>query len=153
MTGANQGLSSPCLQGIPHYRGVVIRDDLQQFGIQSLPALETFMPPEPAPQWQSVSALPTIGSVIDEMLANAEEHYKTIQQAKGRPHVSDEALLTTNYLNSRKRPAFTALGATDRAAGNKAGERGDRGGKKKRAEFLDIAHVRNSAQLPHYTIV
>ncbi len=26
-----------------------------------------------------------IGSLIDEMLANAQEHYETIQEAKGRP--------------------------------------------------------------------
>ncbi|MEE9149288.1 MAG: hypothetical protein V3U27_18045 [Candidatus Tectomicrobia bacterium] len=53
------------------------------------------MPPEPASQWQSISALPVVGSLIDEMLANAKEHYGTIQQAKGRPYVLDEALLTT----------------------------------------------------------
>jgi len=28
---------------------------------------------------------PIIGSLIEEMLANAEKHYKTIQKAKGRP--------------------------------------------------------------------
>ncbi len=47
----------------------------------------------PTPQWQSISALPTTGSVIDEMLVNAEKHYKTIHEAKGRPHVFDDALV------------------------------------------------------------
>ncbi len=51
------------------------------------------MPPEPTPQWQPISALPMIGSLIDEMLANAEEHYETIQEAKGRPYVLDDAIV------------------------------------------------------------
>lgn len=51
------------------------------------------MPPNPTPQWQPLSALPTIGSLIDEMLANAEEHYATIQQTKGRPYVLDDAIV------------------------------------------------------------
>ncbi len=45
------------------------------------------MPPEPTPNWQPISALPTIGSVIDEMLVNAEEHYETILQRKVAPYV------------------------------------------------------------------
>ena len=51
------------------------------------------MPPEPTPNWQSVSALPIIGSLIEEMLVNAEEHYETILQTKGRPSVLDDALV------------------------------------------------------------
>ena len=51
------------------------------------------MPPEPTPQWQPITALPMIGSLIDEMLANAEEHYETILQAKGRPYVLDDAMV------------------------------------------------------------
>lgn len=51
------------------------------------------MPPEPAPQWQPITALPMIGSLIDEMLANAQEHYETILQAKGRPYVLDDAIV------------------------------------------------------------
>ena len=35
-----------------------------------------------------------IGSLIEEMLANAQEHYETIQEAKGRPHAFDDALVT-----------------------------------------------------------
>ncbi len=34
-----------------------------------------------------------IGSLIEEMLANAQEHYETIQEAKGRPHVFDDAIV------------------------------------------------------------
>ncbi len=33
-----------------------------------------------------------IASLIDEMLANAQEHYETIQEAKGRPHVFDDTI-------------------------------------------------------------
>ncbi len=36
---------------------------------------------------------PRFGSVIDEMLVNAEEHYETILQTKGRPSVLDDALV------------------------------------------------------------
>ncbi len=32
-------------------------------------------------------------SLIDEMLANAQEHYETIQEAKGRSYAFDDALV------------------------------------------------------------
>ena len=51
------------------------------------------MPPEPTPQWQPITALPMIGSLVDGMLADAEEHYETILQAKGRPYVLDDAIV------------------------------------------------------------
>ncbi len=35
-----------------------------------------------------------IGSLIEEMLANAEEHYGTIQEAKGHSYAFDDALVT-----------------------------------------------------------
>ncbi len=50
------------------------------------------MPSGPTPQWQPISALPMRASLIDEMLANAQEHYETIQEAKGRPHVFDDTI-------------------------------------------------------------
>ena len=34
-----------------------------------------------------------IGSIIDEMLANAQEHYETIQEAKGRSYAFNDALV------------------------------------------------------------
>jgi hypothetical protein len=51
------------------------------------------LPPEPTPQWKPITALPTIGFLIDEMLVNAEAHYATIQQARGRPYVFDDAIV------------------------------------------------------------
>ena len=51
------------------------------------------MPHDQSPNWHPISALPMIGSLIDEMLANAEEHYQTIQEARGRPHVFDDAVV------------------------------------------------------------
>jgi len=51
------------------------------------------LPPEPTPQWQPITALPMIGSLVDGMLADAEEHYETILQAKGRPYVLDDAIV------------------------------------------------------------
>jgi hypothetical protein len=39
------------------------------------------------PDWQPISRLPLIGSMIDGMLQNAEEHYQTLLQASPKPHV------------------------------------------------------------------
>ena len=43
------------------------------------------------PTWQSITQLPLIGSVIDGMLEAAEEHFQTLQQARPKPHVLDDA--------------------------------------------------------------
>ena len=42
------------------------------------------------PDWQPISRLPLIGSMIDGMLQDAEEHYQTLLQASPRPHVLDD---------------------------------------------------------------
>ena len=39
------------------------------------------------PDWQPISRLPLIGSMIDGMLQDAEEHYQTLLQAAPKPHV------------------------------------------------------------------
>ena len=44
------------------------------------------------PDWQPISRLPLIGSIIDAMLQAAEEHYKTPLQASPKPHVLDDYL-------------------------------------------------------------
>ena len=40
--------------------------------------------------WQPISRLPLIGSMIDGMLQDAEEHYQTLLQASPKPHVLDD---------------------------------------------------------------
>ena len=42
------------------------------------------------PTWQPISRLPLIGSMIDGMLQDAEEHYQTLLQASPKPHVLDD---------------------------------------------------------------
>jgi len=40
-------------------------------------------------KWQPISRLTLIGSMIDKMLQDAEEHYQTLLQAAPKPHVLD----------------------------------------------------------------
>jgi hypothetical protein len=42
------------------------------------------------PHWQPISRLPLIGSMIDGILQDAEEHYQTLLQASSKPHVLDD---------------------------------------------------------------
>jgi len=42
------------------------------------------------PDWQPISRLPLIGSMIAGMLQDAEEHYQTLLQAAPKPHVLDD---------------------------------------------------------------
>ena len=42
------------------------------------------------PDWQPISRLPLIGSMIDGMLQDAEEHYQTLLEASPKPHVLDD---------------------------------------------------------------
>ena len=49
------------------------------------------MPQEPQPNWQPISTLPMIATVIDGMLADSETQHQTLLQAKDRPYVLDDA--------------------------------------------------------------
>jgi hypothetical protein len=42
------------------------------------------------PDWQPISRLSLIGSMIDGMLQDAEEHYQTLLQASPKAHVLDD---------------------------------------------------------------
>jgi hypothetical protein len=44
-----------------------------------------------SPNWQPISMLPTIAGIIDGELADAEEHYATLLQARDKPYVLDDA--------------------------------------------------------------
>jgi hypothetical protein len=45
------------------------------------------------PNWQPISMLPTIASLIDEGLRDAREHYATLLKARAKPHVLDDATI------------------------------------------------------------
>ena len=46
------------------------------------------------PQWQPLSALAQIARDIDEQFANTREQYDTLLEARDRPHVLDDAIVT-----------------------------------------------------------
>ena len=45
------------------------------------------------PQWHPIAALPMIGQAIDGMLDSAEEVVQSLEQARPRPHVFDDATI------------------------------------------------------------
>jgi hypothetical protein len=51
------------------------------------------------PDWQPISRLPLIGSMIDGMFQDAEEHYQTLLQASPKPHVLDDYTSRTLLLS------------------------------------------------------
>ena len=48
------------------------------------------MPSQATPNWQPITRLPLIGSMIDEMLQDAQEQYKNLAEARLKPWVLDE---------------------------------------------------------------
>ena len=48
------------------------------------------MPEDQQPQWQPLSRLPLVASLIDGALAETQEQYRTLLEAKPRPHVLDD---------------------------------------------------------------
>jgi hypothetical protein len=42
------------------------------------------------PDWQPISRLDLIGSMIDGMLQDAEKHYQTVLEASAKPHILDD---------------------------------------------------------------
>lgn len=49
------------------------------------------MADDPAPNWQPLTALPLIASLIDGELADAQEHHATLLSVRDRPYVLDDA--------------------------------------------------------------
>ena len=45
------------------------------------------------PSWQPLSALPMIASLIDGMLEDTENQYRTLSEAKDKPYVLDDELV------------------------------------------------------------
>jgi hypothetical protein len=46
--------------------------------------------PTPKVNWQPISALPLIGSMIDGLLVEAEQRYENLQSCRPQPHVLDD---------------------------------------------------------------
>jgi hypothetical protein len=44
-------------------------------------------------KWQPISQLPRIGSMIDGALDDTRDHLQTLTEARGRPHVLDDATI------------------------------------------------------------
>ena len=51
------------------------------------------MPHSDPVNWQPISQMPLIASMIDSALADTHEHLATLTQAKTRPHVLDDATM------------------------------------------------------------
>ena len=51
------------------------------------------MTQDPEITWQSISVLPMIAQLIRGTLENTEEQYQTLQEAEGKPHVLNDALV------------------------------------------------------------
>ena len=51
------------------------------------------MPQDQEPNWQPISALPMIASMIRETLENTEDQYQTLQEAEDKPHVLNDDLV------------------------------------------------------------
>ena len=45
------------------------------------------------PQWQPLSQLAFIASIIDGQLSDVQEQWETLQEGRSRPHVFDDALV------------------------------------------------------------
>ncbi len=45
------------------------------------------------PNWQLISALPMVASLIDRMVSDASQQWETLQPAKQQPYVLDTALV------------------------------------------------------------
>jgi len=54
------------------------------------------------PNWQPLSMIPTIASIIDEEVENFEDLYKMLGEARGKPHVMDDMTLDRAISNHRK---------------------------------------------------
>jgi len=48
---------------------------------------------DPAPNWQPITALPLIASLIDGELADGQEHHASLLSVRDRPYVLDDAIV------------------------------------------------------------
>jgi hypothetical protein len=55
--------------------------------------LENRMSSRPEPNWQPISQLPLLASMVDGILENTEEQYQTFSEVKDKPHVLDDDIV------------------------------------------------------------
>jgi hypothetical protein len=58
------------------------------------------------PNWQPLSALPMMASMISEQLADVQQQLETLQSVQSRPHVLDEATVKRLLQVYREQHAF-----------------------------------------------
>ncbi|HEX9597288.1 MAG TPA: hypothetical protein VF982_10450 [Anaerolineales bacterium] len=51
------------------------------------------MPNHPEPNWQPISQLPLLASMVDGVLANSEEQHETFSHVRAKPHVLDDEIV------------------------------------------------------------
>src|SRR6266849_130497 len=51
------------------------------------------MPQSAEPQWQPISQLPLLASIVDEMFKDTQDQYQLYVQARKKPHVLDDAIV------------------------------------------------------------
>lgn len=51
------------------------------------------MPNHPEPNWQPISQLPLLASMVDGVLANSEEQHETFAHVRAKPHVLDDEIV------------------------------------------------------------
>ena len=62
------------------------------------------MADDPAPNWQPLTALPLVASLIDGELADGQEHQATFLSVRDRPYVLDDATVERSIkLHTEKR--------------------------------------------------
>ena len=54
------------------------------------------------PQWQPISMIPMIASIIDGEVENFEELYKNLCEARKKPHVMDDITVDRAINNHKK---------------------------------------------------
>ena len=48
---------------------------------------------QPEPNWQPISRLPLLVSMIDDVLENSEDQFETFSEVRDKPHVLDDAIV------------------------------------------------------------
>jgi hypothetical protein len=51
------------------------------------------VPEQPAPTWQPITKLPSLGAMIDQMIKDLRVQYDNLLEARSKPHVLDDATI------------------------------------------------------------
>jgi hypothetical protein len=67
------------------------------------------MPPSGPVNWQPISQIPLIASMIDGALRDTSDHFQTLAKACARPHVLDDATIDRVECVHREQLAFVDI--------------------------------------------